>query len=130
MWDAGGSQRSEERGAKVMIPIHFPGIRRRSKAQSSIDGREIDSSWHGIYPTQRAERLTFSMLNTSTLVNAYKSSARLICTFLSSPALTMPTSLSQHTLNTLTPSPWLFAGPLTPCLLIVYTLSPAMPSPT
>jgi len=52
--DAGDSQRSEERGAKasrVMIPILFPGIRRRSKAQSNIDRREIDSSWHGIYPT-------------------------------------------------------------------------------
>lgn len=41
---------------------------------------------------------------------AHDPTGRLICTFLSSPALTMPTSLSHRTPNTLTSSPWLCVG--------------------
>jgi hypothetical protein len=61
---------------------------------------------HGICLVRAKERLHL-LLVTDGLAFAmyYDPSARLICNFLSSPPLTIPTSLSHLTLKTLTPSP-------------------------
>ena len=54
---------------------------------------------------------------------------RLICTLLSSLPLTIPTSLSQHTLNTFTPSPAaIFPRPFALSLSMQYKLCPTFPS--